>query len=49
MGEIHCNHENMHMSKTILEKDKQGMTREFERTVDFLGNSFQIERLPKKL
>ena len=37
------------MSKMILEKDKQGMNRKFERTVDLLGDAFSNRETTHKI
>ena len=40
LGNIIWDYEIMHMGNTMLAKYKQGMTGEFERSVDFLGDEF---------
>ena len=37
------------MSEIMLAKDKQGMNRKFERTVDFLGNEFSNRQTTHKI
>ena len=46
---IACDHEIMHMSKMMLAKDRQGTTREFERTGDFLSNVFSNRETTHKI
>ena len=49
MGTISCNHEIMHMSNMMLEKCKQGITGEFERNVNFLGDALSNRETTHKI
>ena len=49
MKTINCYHKIMNMSKMMLEKDKQGMTGGFLRTVDFLGDALKNRETTHKI